>query len=46
MNQMRKKFDKEFKKKAVELSYALGSAMEIAEELVILRALLCNKIVT
>ena len=33
MNQMRKKFDKEFKKKAVELSYARGNATEIAEEL-------------
>ena len=40
MNQMRKKFDKEFKKKAVELSYARGSASEIAEELGIDRALL------
>ena len=37
---MRKKFDKEFKKKAVELSYARGSATEIAEELGIERALL------
>ncbi len=40
MNQMRKKFDKEFKKKAVELSYARGNATEIAEELGIERALL------
>lgn len=40
MNQMRKKFDKEFKKKAVELSYARGNATEIAEELGLDRALL------
>ena len=40
MNQMRKKFDNEFKKKAVELSYARGNATEIAEELGIERALL------
>ncbi len=40
MNQLRKKFDKEFKKKAVELSYTRGSATEIAEELGIERALL------
>lgn len=37
---MRKKFDKEFKKKAVELSYARGNASEIADELGIDRALL------
>ncbi|MDB4582173.1 transposase [Draconibacterium sp.] len=30
---MRKKFDKEFKLKAVELSYARGNASEIAGEL-------------
>jgi transposase len=33
MKQMRTKFDKEFKKKAVELSYARCSASEIADEL-------------
>ena len=37
---MRQKFDKEFKKKAVELSYARGSVSEIADELGIKRALL------
>ena len=37
---MRKKFDKEFKKKAVELSYARGNATEIAEELGLDRVLL------
>ncbi len=40
MKQMRTKFDKEFKKKAVELSYARGSSSEIADELGIDRALL------
>ena len=40
MSPMRKKFDKEFKKKAVELSYARGNASEIADELGIDRALL------
>jgi len=33
MKQNRKKYDKEFKRKAVELSYARGNASEIAEEL-------------
>lgn len=33
MEQNRKKYDKEFKKKAVELSYAKGNAKEIADEL-------------
>jgi len=40
MSPMRKKFDKEFKRKAVELSYARGNASEIADELGIDRALL------
>ena len=40
MSPMRKKFDREFKKKAVELSYARGNASEIADELGIDRALL------
>lgn len=33
MSEERKKYDKEFKQKAVELSYARGSATEITEEL-------------
>ncbi len=33
MKQSRKKYDREFKQKAVELSYARGNATEIAEEL-------------
>ena len=33
MSDERKKYDKEFKQTAVELSYARGSATEIAEEL-------------
>lgn len=33
MTQTRKKYDKEFKQKAVELSAARGNAAEIAEEL-------------
>jgi len=33
MTQTRKKYDKEFKQKAVELSTARGNAAEIAEEL-------------
>lgn len=33
MSEERKKYDKEFKQKTVELSYARGSATEIAEEL-------------
>lgn len=33
MKQSRKKHDREFKQKAVELSYARGNATEIAEEL-------------
>ena len=37
---MRKMFDKEINKKAVELSYARGNASEIADELGIDRALL------
>lgn len=37
---MRKKYDTEFKKKAIELSYARGNASEIAEELGIDRVLL------
>ena len=40
MNQNRKKYDKEFKQKAVELSYARGNAKEIAEELGIDKGLL------
>ncbi|MGQ7869777.1 IS3 family transposase [Sunxiuqinia sp. sy24] len=40
MSPMRKKFDKEFNKKAIELSYARGNASEIADELGIDRALL------
>ena len=40
MNQMRKKYDKEFKQKAVELSYARGNAKEIADELGIGQGLL------
>lgn len=40
MKQMRKKYDKVFKQKAVELSYARGNASEIAEELGIDRVLL------
>ncbi|NQU35029.1 MAG: transposase, partial [Bacteroidetes bacterium] len=33
MKQNRKKYDREFKQKAVELSYARGNSSEIAEEL-------------
>ncbi len=33
MKQNRKKYDKEFKHKAVELSYARSNATDIAEEL-------------
>jgi len=33
MSEERRKYDKEFKQKAVELSYARGSATQIAEEL-------------
>lgn len=40
MTQKRKKYDREFKQKAVELSYARGNAKEIAEELDILPELL------
>ena len=40
MRQNRKKFDKEFKQKAVELSYARGNAKEIADELGIGQGLL------
>jgi len=40
MNQNRKKYDKEFKQKAVELSYARGNAKEIADELGIDKGLL------
>jgi transposase len=40
MNQNRKKYDKEFKQKAVELSYARGNAKEIADELGIGQGLL------
>ena len=40
MNQNRKKYDKEFKQKAVELSYARGNAKEIADELGIDKVLL------
>ena len=40
MNQYRKKYDKEFKQKAVELSYARGNAKEIADELGIDKGLL------
>jgi hypothetical protein len=47
MNQNRKKYDKKFKQKAVELSYVRGNAKEIADmeewkvKLVTL-SLLCN----
>lgn len=40
MNLYRKKYDKEFKQKAVELSYARGNAKEIADELGIDKGLL------
>jgi transposase len=40
MSQNRKKYDKEFKQKAVELSYARGNSKEIAEELGIDKGLL------
>ena len=40
MYQNRKKYDKEFKQKAVELSYARGNATEIADELGIDKGLL------
>lgn len=40
MTQERKFYDREFKQKAVELSYARGNAREIAEELGILPELL------
>ena len=40
MKQSRKKYDREFKQKAVELSYARGNATEIAEELGIDKGLL------
>ena len=33
MTQKRQKYDREFKQKAVELSFARGNAKEIAEEL-------------
>ena len=36
MTKTRQKYDREFKQKAVELSYARGNAKEIAEELGIL----------
>ncbi len=40
MTQERQKYDREFKQKAVELSFARGNAREIAEELDILPELL------
>ena len=40
MEHNRKKYDKEFKQKAVELSYARGNAKEIADELGIDKGLL------
>lgn len=40
MKQNRKKYDREFKQKAVELSYARGNSTEIAEELGIDKGLL------
>ena len=40
MERNRKKYDREFKQKAVELSYARGNASEIAEELGIDKGLL------
>ncbi len=40
MTKTRQKYDREFKQKAVELSYARGNAKEIAEELGILPELL------
>ena len=36
MSDERKKYDKEFKQKAVELSYARVSATEIAEEKILI----------
>ena len=40
MTQKRQKYDREFKRKAVELSFARGNAKEIAEELDIRQELL------
>jgi len=40
MTKKRQKYDREFKQKAVELSYARGNAKEIAEELGVLPELL------
>ncbi|MBT3242205.1 MAG: transposase [Bacteroidetes bacterium] len=40
MTKTRRKFDREYKQKAVELSFARGNAKEIAEELGILPELL------
>jgi transposase len=40
MTQERQKYDRDFKQKAVELSFARGNAKEIAEELGILPELL------
>ena len=40
MNQNRKRYDKEFKQKAVELSYTRGNAKEIADKLGIDKGLL------
>lgn len=40
MTKTRQKYDREFKQKAVELSYARGNAKEIAEELGVLPELL------
>jgi hypothetical protein len=39
MTQERQKYDREFKQKAVELSFTRGNAREIAEELGIRRSL-------
>ncbi|MGF7141458.1 transposase-like protein [Roseimarinus sediminis] len=35
MNQLRKQYDKEFKKKAFELSYASGNVSEIADKFIL-----------
>ncbi len=40
MKRTRQKYDREFKQKAVELSYTRGNASEIAEELGIRKELL------
>jgi len=42
MTQKRQKYDREFKRKAVELSFVRGNIKEIAEELDIRQELLFN----